>query len=192
MSENKNSATPAQGATVARKESKLQRIIASLPAEVRMDAAKAVEFKQILQTQPPKSWVKKHPKGYHYLPFDKIMTMINVLYKKHEVSIVSYSQVINSIVVHCRVKLTAFDGTTTTVDGIGAAPIHTAKGASPMAHDKVIVDAVQLAAPAAYTYAIKNALRKVGRIFGSDLEVEDPADFASIGINAEMIKNIKI
>jgi hypothetical protein len=57
-------------------------------------------------------------------------------------------------------------------DGVGAAPIQTRKGAGNDA-SQVLHDAIVKAAPAAKSYAIKDAAECLGRIFGKDLNRKD-------------------
>jgi hypothetical protein len=58
-------------------------------------------------------------------------------------------------------------------DGLGAAPIHTKSGAKAMDWNEVNADSVMKAAPAAESYAVKDAAEKIGRIFGKDLNRKD-------------------
>ena len=58
-------------------------------------------------------------------------------------------------------------------DGIGAAPIQTDKGAGAMQWDKAKSDAVMKAAPAAESYAVKDAAEKIGKLFGKDMNRAD-------------------
>jgi hypothetical protein len=54
-------------------------------------------------------------------------------------------------------------------DGIGAAPISTKQGAAATDFSNVLTLSVQQAAPAAESFAMKDAAEKFGRIFGKDL-----------------------
>ena len=63
------------------------------------------------------------------------------------------------------------------LDGLGAAPIQTKSGASPVDHSAVLTDAVMKALPAAESYALKDAADKLGKLFGSDLGRKDSAEF---------------
>jgi hypothetical protein len=68
-------------------------------------------------------------------------------------------------------------------DGIGAAPIQTAKGAAATDFTQVNTAAVQMAAPAAESYAIKDAAEKFGKIFGKDINRKDVLDIKPVLIN---------
>jgi hypothetical protein len=58
-------------------------------------------------------------------------------------------------------------------DGIGAAPIQTDKGAGAMDWNATKNDAVMKAAPAAESYAVKDAAEKIGKLFGKDMNRAD-------------------
>ncbi len=62
-------------------------------------------------------------------------------------------------------------------DGVGAAPIQTAKGAAATDFSQVNTAAVQMAAPAAESYAFKDAAEKFGKIFGKDLNRKDEMNY---------------
>ncbi len=65
-------------------------------------------------------------------------------------------------------------------DGIGASPIQTAKGSAATDFTQVNTSAVQMAAPAAESYALKDAAEKLGRIFGKDINRKDTIDIAPV------------
>ena len=58
-------------------------------------------------------------------------------------------------------------------DGIGASPIQTDKGAGAMDWNHTKNDAVMKAAPAAESYAVKDAAEKIGKLFGKDMNRAD-------------------
>jgi hypothetical protein len=65
-------------------------------------------------------------------------------------------------------------------DGIGAAPIQTEKNAGAMDWDKVRTDSVMKAAPAAETYAVKDAAEKIGNLFGKDMNRKEDIIYDSL------------
>jgi hypothetical protein len=65
-------------------------------------------------------------------------------------------------------------------DGVGAAPIQTDKGAGAMDWNAVKSDAVMKAAPAAESYAIKDAAEKIGKLFGKDLNRADVLSYENL------------
>lgn len=61
--------------------------------------------------------------------------------------------------------------------GVGAAPIQTDMGAGATEFDRIKTSAVQMAAPSAESYAIKNAAKKIGNLFGRHLNREFDFDY---------------
>ena len=58
-------------------------------------------------------------------------------------------------------------------DGVGAAPLQTDKGAGAVDFNAIKSDAVMKAAPAAESYAVKDAAEKIGKLFGKDMNRAD-------------------
>ena len=77
-------------------------------------------------------------------------------------------------------------------DGVGAAPIQTESGAAATDFSKVNTAAVQMAAPAAESYAIKDAAEKLGKIFGKDINRKDVIDISPVLLNKRELINNKI
>ena len=65
-------------------------------------------------------------------------------------------------------------------DGVGAAPLQTDKGAGAIDFNKIKNDAVMKAAPAAESYAVKDATEKIGKLFGKDLNRADKILYDSL------------
>ena len=87
----------------------------------------------------------------------------------------------NSVCVTVRLFVTnPITGETEWQDGIGAAPIQTDKGAGATDWNSVKTDGVQKAAPAAESYAIKDAAEKFGKIFGRDVSRKTTMDYNSL------------
>ena len=87
----------------------------------------------------------------------------------------------NSVVVTVRLHYQdVLSNETLWQDGIGAAPLQTDSGAGAIEWDKVKNDAVMKAAPAAESYAVKDAAEKIGKIFGKDLNRADKIMYDSL------------
>jgi len=138
----------------------------------------------ILLNQPPKKeWVKDHPfaKGVKYIPIERIEYLLTRLFIKWRVEVKTIQTIANSCVVTVRVHYQNIeDQEWSWQDGIGAAPIQTEKDAGAMEWDKVRSDAVMKSAPAAESYAIKDAAEKIGKIFGKDLNRKDTVMYDSL------------
>src|SRR5574344_2280474 len=125
----------------------------------------------LLNEAPPKTWLKEHPmaKGVKYLPIERIEYMLTRIFKKWNVEIRQVQVVANSVVVTVRLYYQdVLSDEMLWQDGIGASPIQTDKGAGAMDWNKTKNDAVMKAAPAAESYAVKDAAEKIGKLFGKD------------------------
>lgn len=142
-------------------------------------------FVVLLNQPPPPKWLKGHPtakikneKGEDvalpYLPIDKVEYLLTRMFRKWYVEILDRCCIANSVVVTVRVHvINPTNNAHEWNDGIGAAPIQTDKGKGAMDWNFAKSHGVQIAAPAAETYAIKDAAEKFGRIFGKDLARKD-------------------
>lgn len=156
------------------------------------------ELKAILNQPPAKSWVKDHPyaKNVKYLPIDKIEAMLDMIFQQWRVEILSINQLAQSIC--CVVRLHYFNPITkewSFHDGVGAVPLKTDKGfaASDLAHIKS--DAVMTGAPAAKSFAIKDAAEHLGKLFGRDLNRHDEVAYKNLfadGVDVNKMREAKI
>lgn len=134
----------------------------------------------ILLNQPPKQeWVKqnKYANNTNYIPIEKVEYLLTSIYQNWKVEIKETTVIANSIVVTVRLHVQSpITGEWDWQDGIGASPIQTQSGAAATDFTKVNTSAVQMAAPAAESYAIKDAAEKLGKIFGKDINRKDVID----------------
>lgn len=136
----------------------------------------------LLNQNPPKSWIKTHPmtKG-EYLPIERVEYLLSRIFTKWWVEVRSTQCIANSIVVTVRLYvIDPIQGSEMWQDGVGAAPIQTDKGAGAMDWNKAKADGVLKAAPAAESYAIKDAAEKFGKLFGKDLNRKDIIDYTDL------------
>ena len=154
--------------------------------ELRSDIDIKVEQNQLnvlLNAEPPAGWVKQHPmtKNVKYLPIERVEYLLTRIFLKWNVEIKSVQIVANSVVVCVRLHYQdILSEEMLWQDGIGAAPIQTKSGAGAMEWDKTLNDAVMKAAPAAESYAIKDAAEKIGKLFGKDLNRADKIMYDSL------------
>ena len=130
----------------------------------------------LLNEEPPKTWLKEHPmaKGVKYLPIERVEYMLTRIFKKWNVEIRQVQVVANSVVVTVRLYYQdVLSDEMLWQDGIGASPIQTDKGAGAMDWNHTKNDAVMKAAPAAESYAVKDAAEKIGKLFGKDMNRAD-------------------
>lgn len=127
---------------------------------------------QVLVNQEPKpEWVLKHPITHdQYIPIERIEWLLTNIFLNWRVEIKDSKLMANSVVVTVRLHYYNHASKEWTFqDGIGAAPLQTDKGAGAIEFDKIKNSAVQMAAPMAETFAVKDAAEKIGKLFGKDL-----------------------
>ena len=136
----------------------------------------------ILNQPPPQNWLCKHPTvDLNYIPIQRVEWLLTSIYGKWFVEVKQVQLLANSVVV--TVKLTVTNPVTLeieTQEGVGACPIQTDKGKSATDWNFVKSSGVQIAAPAAETYAIKDAAEKFGKIFGKDLGRKDAIGYETL------------
>jgi hypothetical protein len=143
----------------------------------------------LLNQAPPVSWLKDHPTAkvkdkedknvpLKYLPIGKIEYLLTKLYTRWWVEIREVKPIANSCVVTVRVNvINPITKEHEWQDGVGASPIQTDSGAGAMDWNAVKAHGVMISAPAAETYAIKDAAEKFGKIFGRDLGKKESVDY---------------
>lgn len=137
----------------------------------------------LLNAEPPKEWVKEHPvfKKVRYLPIERVEYLLTRIFLKWNVEVKAVQVIANSIVTTIRLYYQdPMSDQMLWQDGIGAAPLQTDKGAGAVDFNAIKSDAVMKAAPAAESYAIKDAAEKIGKLFGKDLNRADKIMYDSL------------
>ena len=137
----------------------------------------------LLNAEPPKDWVKEHPmfKKVRYLPIERVEYLLTRIFLKWNVEIKSVQVIANSVVTTIRLYYQdPMSDQMLWQDGVGAAPLQTDKGAGAVDFNAIKSDAVMKAAPAAESYAIKDAAEKIGKLFGKDLNRADKIMYDSL------------
>lgn len=152
---------------------------------VRMDMAanQENELQVYLNQDPPKAWIKTNELANNslYIPIDKIEYMLTRFFVNWYVQVMDWKVIANSVSVHVRLHYqNPFTREFMYQDGLGAAPMQTNKGAGATDFNQIKNSAVQMALPAAETYAIKDAAEKIGRIFGKDLNRRDLMNYSAM------------
>ena len=148
-----------------------------------MRKGEQTQLSVILNTEPPKQWIKIHPiaKGVKYLPIERVEYLLTRIFISWNVDIKSVQILANSVLVTIRLYYQdVFSDRMLWQDGIGAAPLQTDKGAGAIDFNKIKNDAVMKAAPAAESYAVKDAAEKIGKLFGKDLNRADKILYNSL------------
>lgn len=134
-----------------------------------------------LLNQPPKpEWIRvnKFANNSNYIPVGTIEYLLTSIFIKWRVEVKAIQVIANSVVATVRLYvLDPITGEWDWQDGVGASPIQTAKGTAATDFTQVNTAAVQMAAPAAETYAFKDAAEKFGKIFGKDINRKDEMNY---------------
>lgn len=153
------------------------------------EAFKNDQFKLLLNQPPHASWVKKHPMAKakndqgqtvpaEYMPIDKVEFLLDYIFQQWKVEVLSVQALFNSITVTVRLHfLNPVTGEWAYHDGIGAAAVQVDKGMQAGDLSAIKSSAVQMAAPSAKSYAIKDAAEHLGKLFGRDLNRKDAIMF---------------
>lgn len=150
----------------------LQDLYSGELKEVQKDNALNLLLNQ--DTNP--KWIKMHPfaKDVKYLTIGRVEFLLTSIFIKWHVEIKETTLIANSIVVTIRLHFKdPVSEDWRWQDGIGAAPIQTEKNEPATDFSKVRSDAVMKAAPAAKSFAIKDAAHHLGKLFGKDLNRRD-------------------
>lgn len=144
-------------------------------------ASKYNDLNKLLNSQPKPEWVQinKFANNSKYLPIERVEYLLTTIFIRWRLEIISSVVMANSIVTVVRLHvLNPIDNQWDWQDGIGASPIQTAKGASATDFTQVNTAAVQMAAPASESMALKDAAEKYGKLFGKDLNRKDEINYA--------------
>jgi len=122
------------------------------------------------------------------MPVNRIEYLLSRIFGKWWVEIKGVNTIANSVVVTVRLYVTnPITGEVEWNDGIGACPIQTDKGAGAMDWNHAKADGVMKSAPAAESYALKDAAEKFGKLFGKDLGRKDSIGYDSLLKKSEQI-----
>lgn len=151
------------------------------------------EFNKLLNQPPPAKWLVPHPLAtkeiingqgqkekvpIDYLPIARVEYLLTRIYTTWKPEIREVKLIANSVQVTVRLHvLNPVTSEWEWSDGVGAVPLQTDKGAGATEFDKIKANAVQIGAPAAKSYAIKDAAECFGKIFGKDLNRNYEMDY---------------
>lgn len=158
-------------------------LITLIDEDRQIQVANQDKLREVLNKQPSQSWIKEHPfaKGVNYLPIDKVEAMLDAIFQEWRTEIKSISQLAQSI---CAVVRLHYKNPVTNEwtyhDGVGAVPLKTDKGHSAADLQYIKSDAVATGAPAAVSFAIKDAADHIGKLFGRDLNRKETIQIPSI------------
>ncbi len=140
------------------------------------------KFQMVLDNNPNASWIRKHPiaKDVDYIPIEIIEEMLRTVFPSYKIEVLTVQQIFNAIQVSVRVHLLhPVSKEWFFMDGVGAVPVQLNKGAQKDDLTAIKSNAVTLATPAAKSYAVKDALEPLGKLFGGGLNRSDVQSMAS-------------
>lgn len=130
-------------------------------------------FNALVNSSPRKNWVKNNPHSNNakYLPIRIVEELLNEIFPFWQVKQVGEPKILgNSVVIS--VDLLVYQpliGQWLSYAGVGAVPIQVAKGAHPTDFTQINSKALHKNVPAALSFAVNNAAKKIGKLFGSHL-----------------------
>lgn len=134
-------------------------------------------FLKIVNQNPPSKWIKKRYDGIEYIPIEVIENTLTQLFQEWNVEVKQVQQILNSIAVTVRVHYKdPLTGEMKFQDGVGAVPAQADKGTI-LSIGTVKVNAIQIGLPAAKSFAIKDAVEHIGKLFGRDIGRANALDF---------------
>ena len=140
------------------------------------------ELNILLNSKPKGGWIKSHPfvKNLKYIPIERLEYLMTSIFSRWNVEIRDSKLIGNSIVITVRVHYKdPTSGDPLFQDGIGATPLQVNKGAGATDFAQLKSSSVQIGAPSAESYAFKDAVEKIGKIFGKDLNRKDLIAYTS-------------
>lgn len=145
----------------------------------------------ILNTPVPQDWVKFHPTvkikingeetPLPFIPVKRVKWLLKRIYGKYQWEVKECKQVLNAMVVIGKLTIkNPVTGEYESQDGVGAASIQMNKGATQGDLSAIKSNAIQIGAPAAESYALKNAAEKFGDIFGGNIYDIDSTAYSPV------------
>lgn len=169
-------------------------VLADLYSDTELKVAQN-ELNVLLNAPPSPTWLKEHPFAKvikviegrkvsvpaKYIPIERIEWLLTRIFIRWHSEIKSVQLIANAVTV--TVRLHYQDVVTKEMlwqDGVGAVALQTDSGAGAIEFDKIKSSAVQMAAPSAETYAIKDAAEKIGNLFGKDINRATQIDYTNL------------
>lgn len=151
------------------------------PSEINMVDSmymnELVQFNQVLDRDPAPNMVytNQFSDGAKYVPIRAVETMLRTIFGVYQVEMIGQPHIVgNSVVVSVHLKVyhpVLKDWVT--YAGTGAVPIQVKAGAHPTDFTQINSKALHKNVPAAKSFAVSNAAKSIGRIFGSHLNSTD-------------------
>lgn len=148
-----------------------------LDAEGRAKYVNMDSYRKIINHDPKRHWiaVNKYAGNSKYVPIGIIEELLREIFPAWEAKQVGEPKILgNSVVISVELRvLHPILRQWVSYPGVGAVPIEVESGAHPTDFTKINSKALHKNVPAALSYAISNAAKKIGRIFGASLNRKD-------------------
>lgn len=135
------------------------------------------KFNDVINQEPLPAWIKvnKYSDNAKYIPIRIIEDLLRSLFGVYQTEIIGQPHIIgNSVVISVHLKVYhPVLKEWLTYSGVGAVPIELEKNATPLEFDKIKSKALHKNIPAAKSFAVSNAAKSIGRIFGNDLNNDE-------------------
>jgi hypothetical protein len=166
-------------------------------------AIRESELNLLLNQPPQPEWVMKHPiikkevviggqkqrVPYEYIPVQRLEWLMTRIFQNWRREILREGLFANSVYVVMRVHYrNPLTGEMEWTDGVGATPLQTDKGSGATDFNSIKSGAVQMGLPASATFAFKDAVENLGKLFGKDLSRSDEISYMGISQKVEMMK----
>ncbi len=147
----------------------------------------SAELALLLNSEPMPKWLlvddgkSKQPVMYNpkehkglipYIPIDRIKWLLSRIFVEWQIDVKQSYQLWNGVGVAVRIHYRHPSGEWRFTDGVGAAPVQFKSGTSPLP-ENLNQKSIQKALPSAESFAVKNAAKKLGRLFGARLTKQD-------------------
>lgn len=131
------------------------------------------DFKELVMSSPRNQWIKinKYSQNAKYIPIRIIEELLSEIFPFWQVEQIGNPQILgNSVVISVQLKVyNPLINQWLTYAGVGAVPIEVEKNAHPTDWTQLKPKALHKNVPAALGFAVSNAAKKIGKLFGSHL-----------------------
>lgn len=141
------------------------------------------EYKKSMKEQMQKNGLRFSGKDYDYIPIEVIEESLRQIFLRQIDFIIKQSyRDLNSFVVIARLRyVDPATGLTRIIDGIGAASLQQDSGAQISDFNSTMKkNAMELGVGIAYSRAIKNAAKKLGKLFGANLNRDEEIENVTV------------
>lgn len=135
------------------------------------------DFNKMVNSSPRAEWIKtnKYSQNAKYLPIRIVEELLSEVFPIWQVEQVGEPKILgNSVVISVNLKVfNPLVSQWLNYAGVGAVPIEVKKDAHPTDFTKINPKALHKNVPAALSFAVSNAAKKIGKLFGSHLNSKE-------------------